>query len=181
MKEQMVTKKRGLHISGRVRYQVFDAKGKLKLTKLVDNIIVETMIDNVLNSFVDTASNPCSGFNYIGLGSGSTPETVNDTSLDSEFATSAFGTTVGATAENYAQRISDFVSVDYTANTYTVSGEIVNASGATVSVNESGIFNGATPGATGDEMACRATSSGTISIDDGETLTALWVWTVASA
>ena len=164
-------------IKGRVEYRVYDGQGHLVSKKKVTNVVVDTMLNNVINAFIATSSNPCSGFQYIALGRGDTPETINDTELDDEFEVASFGGT------NYATRIDGSVSVDYTSNTYTVTGEITNESGSTLEVNESGLFNSDTVADTGAsaEMGSRATVDSAIQLQNNEKLEVTWQWTVSAS
>jgi len=168
-----------LKIAGNVHYDIIDTAGEVVATRQVKNIIVETMLDNIIGSFMAEAGNPCSGFIYIGLGSGDTPETVNDIALENEFDVTSFGTSGGNNI--YAERLSGFQGANYTANSYTVSGAITNNSSNVLSINESGVFNGATPSASGDEMACRTVIDETISLQPSERLNVTWTWVVSSA
>jgi hypothetical protein len=169
-----------IRINGIVNCEVYDSDGELKDKTQLKNIVVDTMLNSIIESFIAQTSNPCSGFSNIALGSGDTPETISDTGLDSEFAVGDFGVDGGNV---YATRIAGFTAVNYVTNTYTVTGEITNKHASTLSINETGLFNAATPQVTGAaiEMGSRTTFAQTISLATDETLRVTWTWTVSSA
>lgn len=162
-----------VQIKGNVELRIYDETGNLKDVIESSNVVVDGMLDNIIESFIDTASNPSSGFQFIGLGRSDTPETVSDTQLGDEFEAGSFG------SDYYADRISDYQGINYASNSYVVSGSITNESGDSVSINESGLFNESNPDS--GQMGSRVALESTVQLDDGERIDFKWVWTVSSA
>lgn len=161
---------------GKVYYKVYTADGEEKRCFDEDNKIVAGMIDNIVRAFSAETHNPCSGYEYVALGSGDTPVTVNDTELDDEFETGDFG------GSNYDTRLKSYANSDYSANSYTVSAGITNESDDTLTVSETGLFNSETPGSTSSSasMGSRTVVGTPVFLEPDEKLEITWVWSVNS-
>jgi len=161
-----------IKITGRVTLKV-TSEGKVRRLRTYKNVITTDLLENIVRTF-NMQSNAISAYDYIALGSGDTEASASDVGLDNEFSASSWGAT-GAYGDS--GRINGTTGIDLTSLTYTVSGNITNNSGSTITVKEAGLFSTDTIGSTGDMGSRRVTSP--TPVEDGEKLYCIWTYTIS--
>jgi hypothetical protein len=141
-----------LAMRGHLLVELFDAEGKLKDTREVDNLIVTVgknlITDNLLAS--PTLGKPT----HMAVGTGATAPAAGDTTLGTESAR------VALTSKTRSTNVLTLVG-DYAAGT------------ATATLTEAGVFDASSAG----NMSSRATFTG-IAKGASDTLKVTWTYTI---
>jgi hypothetical protein len=144
----------GMEVTGLLRLELFDEHGQLKDVREVENLVTIYGKTGIANRLMDP---PTWGhMNSIGVGTGSTPATVNDNNLVAEVARVNCPGNTG---------VASGATIQYTASFGPGIG--------TGALQEAGIF----PGVTGGSTSNRATF-GIINKLAGDTLVIVWNTTI---
>jgi len=111
---------------GRIKFELYDASGKLKEIREINNVVV-TVGKNYLATWLTAATQADFFMQYIGLGTGTSAANASDTALETELSSRVAGTLTPS--GNVWQNIASF-------------GPGVN----TGAITESGIFSESTGG-----------------------------------
>lgn len=118
--------KETLTAKGRIKFELFDASGKLKEVREINNVVV-TVGKNYLATWLTAATQAGYFMQYIGLGTGVAAANASDTALGTELSTRVAGTLTPSA--NVWQNVASF-------------GPGVN----TGAITESGIFSASSAG-----------------------------------
>jgi hypothetical protein len=154
-----------LVLRGQVDLKLYDQSGRLKDERHFDNLIVNSGIQGVANLIAPAGGGTTSPFNYIALGTGTTPVSAGQTSLVAEFPASS----------GYA-RINVPVAAFSTNNNQLLLSATFGPGQGTGPISESGVFNAAN----GGTMLARQTFS-TINKGMSDTLTVSWAIVLSSS
>lgn len=157
-----------LGLRGNVDMVLYDHSGNVKDERHVDNLIVNVGVEGVASRIAPHGGsvNPGAPYNYIALGTSSTPVDAGQSALSAELATGA----------NYA-RVQDATALYSTASGNKLILSVTFGPGqATGTLRESGIFDSATAG----NMLARQTFAD-IQKAASDTLTVTWTITLSSA
>lgn len=94
-------------LKGRINFKLFDEQGNLKEERNINNTVV-TAGKNYLATWLAASSQAGYFMQYIGLGTGTNAASVSDTTLQTECATRAVGTT--SSALNVWQNVASFAA-----------------------------------------------------------------------
>jgi hypothetical protein len=90
---------------GRIKFELFDASGKLKEVREINNVVV-TVGKNYLASWLTAATQSDYFMRYIGLGTGTNAANASDTDLQTPLSTRVAGTL--SSAANVWQNVALF-------------------------------------------------------------------------
>jgi hypothetical protein len=154
-----------LFLKGQVDLKLYDQSGRLKDERHFDNLIVNSGIQGVANLIAPAGGGSSSPFNYIALGTGTTPVNAGQTALVAEFPASS----------GYS-RINVPVAAFSTSNNQLLLSATFGPGQATGPISESGVFNAAN----GGTMLARQTFS-TINKGMSDSLTVSWAIALSSS
>lgn len=80
-----------LKLTGRINFKLFDADGRLKEERAINNVVV-TVGKNYLATWLTAATQADYFMRYLALGTGVTAATAGDTALQTELSTRVAGT-----------------------------------------------------------------------------------------
>ena len=143
-----------INVKGDVSIRLYDERGNLKDSRDIKNLVVATGLTFIASRMIGTSQGVMT---HIGLGSGSTAPTINDTALESLLGTREILDSSTTPATGVILYKSTFEQGD-----------------ATGAITEAGIFNASS----GGTMLCR-TTFGTITKGAQDTLAITWQITVA--
>lgn len=150
-----------LHLKGKLDVLLYDGFGTLKDERHFDNMIVDAGFEGVAYRIAPHGGTitPSSPYNYIAIGTGSTPAAAAQTALVSELI-----------------RLQDS-QASYSTSSKQLTLQVVFAEGeGTGTITESGLFNAASDG----DMLARQTFSQILK-GANDTLTVTWTITLATA
>ena len=156
-----------LKLSGKVDMVLYHADGSIEERHL-DNLIVDSGLEGVASRIAphDGTVNPSSPYNYIALGTSSSPVSAGQTSLVSELPFSA----------TYARHQDSTATFLSSGPKQLVLSVTYGPGEATGTISESGVLNAATGG---DMLARQAFS--TINKGEGDSLTITWTITLSAS
>lgn len=160
----MIKKEEQVGVRGFIKIDHFDKKGVLIESVETPNVVTNVGFTEVAGLFCSDVAGSYTAFDYIGVGTGTTPQTYTDTTLEAEITDSGLAraaatgtlTTESGIANNTAQFVHQFSVTD------------------TQAVTESGVFNAGAAGT----LLCHQTFSA-INVADGDTLQITWKVTVS--
>lgn len=119
-----------LQLKGSVRVQLIGPDGKVKQSHETHNLIV-TVGKNFLATYLTPSGHGSNFFDYIALGTGTTPAASSDTALTTEFSGGGYSRSAG--------------TITNSTNTWTNTATFAPGSG-TGAVTEAGLFSASTVG-----------------------------------
>lgn len=147
--------KDALKLKGRVALVLKDKDGKVKETREIDNLVVDTGLDYIASRMKDATA---TAMTHMGLGSGTTSAAAGNTDLESILG---------------SREVLDSTTVTDNTVQYVASFEAGDATGA---VTEAGIFNASSAGT----MLCRTVFS-VVNKQADDTMTVTWTITISAS
>lgn len=147
--------KDALKLKGRVALVLKDKDGKVKETREIDNLVVDTGLDYIASRMKDATA---TAMTHMGLGSGTTSAAAGNTDLESILG---------------SREALDSTTVTDNTVQYVASFEAGDATGA---VTEAGIFNASSAGT----MLCRTVFS-VVNKQADDTMTVTWTITISAS
>jgi hypothetical protein len=147
--------KDSLKLKGRVGIVLKDKDGKVKETREIDNLVVDTGLAFIASRMKDATA---TAMTHMALGSGSTAAAANNTALGSQLG---------------SREALDSTTVTSNAVAYVASFEAGDATGA---VTEAGLFNASS----GGTMLCRTVFSVVNKLAD-DSMTVTWTVTISAS